>query len=130
MCQKSGRQTKPANFGTFWSIFRDPVHIFQNRFLRWNHELKPVVLSTMSPINRKKISLSYKGVCGIFPGIFANLNIGKCCFWPWIHNTYIYLYIIYKYMEFPLKYNRIHAFEYLTLQENLLISKNLTHMRL
>ena len=22
MCQKSGRQTKPANFGTFWPIFQ------------------------------------------------------------------------------------------------------------
>ena len=63
MCQKSGRQTKPANFGTFWSIFRDPVHIFQNRFLRWNRELKPVILSTMNPINGTKFFLSYKGGC-------------------------------------------------------------------
>ena len=61
MCQKSGRQTKPANFGTFWQIFQDPVHIFQNRFLRWNRELKPVVLSTMNPINGTNFFLSYKG---------------------------------------------------------------------
>ena len=63
MCQKSGHQTKPANFGTIWPIFQDPVHIFQNRFLRWNRELKPVVLSTMNPINGTKFFLSYKGGC-------------------------------------------------------------------
>ena len=30
--------------------FGDPVNIFQNWFLCWNRELKPVVLSTMNPI--------------------------------------------------------------------------------
>ena len=54
LCRNSGSQTKPSYFGTFWSISLDPVHIFQNRFLRWNRELKPVVLSTMNPINRTK----------------------------------------------------------------------------
>ena len=63
MSQKSGRQTKPANFGTFWPIFQDPVHIFQNQFLRWNRELKPVILSTMNPINGTNFFLSYKGGC-------------------------------------------------------------------
>ena len=39
------------NFGTFWLISRDPGQIFQNRFLCWNRELKPVVLSTINLIN-------------------------------------------------------------------------------
>ena len=43
------------DFGTFWLISQDPLHIFQNRFLHWNRELKPVVLSTMKPINETKI---------------------------------------------------------------------------
>ena len=30
-------------FGTFWLISWDLVHVFQNRFLRWNRELKPFV---------------------------------------------------------------------------------------
>ena len=34
MCQNPGRQTKPAYFETFWPISQDPLHIFQNRFLR------------------------------------------------------------------------------------------------
>ena len=36
-------------FGTFCLISRDLVHIFQNRFLRWNHGFKPVVLNTTRP---------------------------------------------------------------------------------
>ena len=36
-------------FGTICLISQDPVHIFQNRFLRW----KLVVLSTMNPIIRR-----------------------------------------------------------------------------
>ena len=28
------------DFGTFWFIYKDPVNIFQNQFLRWNHKLK------------------------------------------------------------------------------------------
>ena len=35
---------------TFLVISRDSVHIFQNRFLRWNREFKPVDLNTMNPI--------------------------------------------------------------------------------
>ena len=51
-CTKSAFQTKPAKFDTFWPISRDSMHSFQNRFLHWNRELKPVVLSTINPINR------------------------------------------------------------------------------
>ena len=51
-CPKSAFQTKPAKFDTFWPISRDSVHIFQNRFLRWNRESEPVVLNTMNPIIR------------------------------------------------------------------------------
>ena len=43
-------------------ISQDPVHIFQNRFLRCNRELKPVILTTMKPINGTNLRLSYKGV--------------------------------------------------------------------
>ena len=32
MWQKSGSQTKPAYFWTFWPISRDPVHIFYTDF--------------------------------------------------------------------------------------------------
>ena len=35
---------------TFLVISWHSVHIFQNRFLRWNRESKPVNLSTMNPI--------------------------------------------------------------------------------
>ena len=49
-CPKLAFQTKPAKFDTFWPISRDSVHIFQNRFLHWNRELKPVDLNTMNPI--------------------------------------------------------------------------------
>ena len=35
----------------------DSVHIFQNKFLRWNRELKLVVLSTMKPRNRFFLAL-------------------------------------------------------------------------
>ena len=34
---------------TFWPISRDSLHIFQNRFLRWNRESEPVDLNTMNP---------------------------------------------------------------------------------
>ena len=50
-------------FGTFCLISQDPVHIFQNRFLRWNRELKPVDLSTINPKNKTIFFLSYKGGC-------------------------------------------------------------------
>ena len=62
MCPNSGGQTKPSYFETFLSISRDSVRIFQNRFLHWNRELKPVVLSTMKPINETKKNLPHKGV--------------------------------------------------------------------
>ena len=47
---------------TRWSISQDSVHIFQNRFLRWNRGLKPVVLSTMNPIIRRIFFRTYNGV--------------------------------------------------------------------
>ena len=37
------------DFGTFWFIYKDPVNIFQNQFLRWNRDLKPVVFSSPTP---------------------------------------------------------------------------------
>ena len=49
------------NFDTIMLISRDPLQIFQNQFLRWNRELKPVILSTMNPINGTNFFLSYKG---------------------------------------------------------------------
>ena len=58
--------TKPAYFETFWPISQDSVHIFQNRFLRWNRGLKPVILSTMKPIIGGIIFLTYKGVQKFF----------------------------------------------------------------
>ena len=61
MCTNLGCQTKPSYFETFWPISRDSVRIFQNRFLRWNRELKPVILSTMKPINGTKKNLTHKG---------------------------------------------------------------------
>ena len=48
----------------FWDILANisgPGAYFSNRFLRWNRELKPVVLSTMNPINGTNFFLSYKG---------------------------------------------------------------------
>ena len=61
MCQHLGRQTKPAYFEMFWPISQDPLHIFQNRFLRWTRELKPVILSTINLINGTNFFSSYKG---------------------------------------------------------------------
>ena len=37
--------------------------MFQNQFLRWNCMLKPVDLSTMNPINKTNLFLSFKGGC-------------------------------------------------------------------
>ena len=48
-------------FGTFCLISWDPVHIFKNRFLRWNPGFKPVVLSTINPIIRRIFFRTYKG---------------------------------------------------------------------
>ena len=39
-----------AIFNTFWLISQDLVHIFENRFLRWNRESEPVDLNTMNLI--------------------------------------------------------------------------------
>ena len=52
ICQNLGRQTKPAYFETFWPISQDSVHIFQNRFFRWNREAESVSLNTINPIIR------------------------------------------------------------------------------
>ena len=48
-------------FITFWQITRATGHIFQNRFLCWNPELKPNVLSIMKPMNRTNFFLPYNG---------------------------------------------------------------------
>ena len=37
------------------------MHIFQNRFLRWNRESEPVNLNTMNPIIRTIFFFTYKG---------------------------------------------------------------------
>ena len=62
--QNLNRQTKPSNFDTFWPISWDPMHIFQNRFLHWNREIKQVVLSMMKPINKNTFFSPYKGAEG------------------------------------------------------------------
>ena len=41
------------------SVSWDLVHIFQTRFFHWNHELKPLTLSTRNPLNGKIFS-NYK----------------------------------------------------------------------
>ena len=51
------------NLGAFWPISQDLMHIFQNRFLPQNRDLKPVVLSNINLINGTKFFLSYKGSC-------------------------------------------------------------------
>ena len=47
------------NLVTFWSISQDSMQIFQTRFLHWNCELKPVILSTMNPLNGTNFFLPY-----------------------------------------------------------------------
>ena len=65
-----------SDFVTFWLLSQVPMHIFQNRFLRWNCELKLVVWSTMNPIKRKQIftfkvgSCNFQRICDIFTGSF------------------------------------------------------------
>ena len=69
-CPKSAFQTKPAKFDTFWPISQDSVHIFQNRFLRWNREFEPVDLNTINPIIRTIFFSLIKGsepFCRPFP---------------------------------------------------------------
>ena len=51
-CLKSAFQTKPAKLDTFWPISQASLHIYQNRFLRWNREFEPVDLNTINPIIR------------------------------------------------------------------------------
>ena len=68
MYQNLTCQTKPSNFDTFWPISQDWMHIFQNRFVRSNHEIKPVVLSIMKPINKKTFFSPYKGAGGSLGG--------------------------------------------------------------
>ena len=62
-------------------------------FLKSIFALKPLApvgrFEYHEPYKPKKIFLSYKGVCMIFPCIFTNLNIWKCCFCPWFNKYYI-----------------------------------------
>ena len=51
-----------SNFDTFWLLYQVPMHIFQNRILRWNHELKLVVLSTINLINGTNIFYLWMGL--------------------------------------------------------------------
>lgn len=46
---------------------QDSVHIFQKRFLRWNHELKQVGLSNMKPKNRWFFSCKDKATIFLQP---------------------------------------------------------------
>ena len=62
------------NFDTLLLVSRDSMNIFQNRFLYWHRDLKPVVLSTMNPINGTKIFLSYKGGCRFLKSRTPQLN--------------------------------------------------------
>ena len=55
-------QPKCQKFLTFLAISQDLVHIFQNRFLHWNHGFKPVVLSNMNPIIRRIFFWLIKGL--------------------------------------------------------------------
>ena len=73
-CPKSAFQTKPAKFGTYWPISRDSLHIFQNRFLRWNRESEPVDLNTMNLIIRTFFFLTHKGVRAILSGLEEALS--------------------------------------------------------
>ena len=77
------------NLDIFWLISRDSVRIFQNRFLRWNRELKPVVLSTMNPINGTNKFLSYKGSCRILKRKSTQLKFRKFYFSQLILVLYI-----------------------------------------
>ena len=51
---------------TFLIISWDSVHIFQNRFLRWNRESKPVDLNTMNPTIWTIFFFTYKGARATF----------------------------------------------------------------
>ena len=75
MYQNLINQTKPSNFDIFCRISWDPMHIFQNRFLRWNPELKPNVLSIIKPMNRTKIFLTYNGPSRIKKANWGGLKL-------------------------------------------------------
>ena len=59
---------------TFLIISWDSVHIFQNRFLRWNRESKPVDLNTMNPIIWTIFFSPFKGSEPNFRGNSAGLR--------------------------------------------------------
>ena len=89
-CPTLAFQTKPAKFDIFLLISQDSVHIFQNRFLHcWNRWFKPVVLSTMNPINWTKIFLSYKGSFRILKRKSTQLKFWKFYFFKLILVLYI-----------------------------------------
>ena len=90
-CTKSAFQTKPAKFDTFWPISQDSVHIFQNRFLRWNREFEPVDLNTMNPIIWTIFFSLIKGsepFCRPFP----HLKMAQSCLFESISWFSIYIY--------------------------------------
>ena len=89
-CQKLAFQTKPAKFDTFWPLSLASMHIFQNRFLRWNHEYEPVDLNTMNPIIQRFFFLTYIGGWAIFNMDFPKEDeVGKL----WNSGNSIFSYI-------------------------------------
>ena len=77
-----------SNSDTFLSISWDPMHFFQNRFLRRNRELKPVVLSIINPINGF-FFLTHKGGPEIFGTKVRQQNDLKIHFLSKKCNVYI-----------------------------------------
>ena len=61
MCQNLKIWFGRSNSDTFIPISQNPMHIFQNRFLRWNPWFKPFVLRTMNPIIRRVFFWLIKG---------------------------------------------------------------------
>ena len=61
-------------FDTFLLISWDSLHIFQNWFLRWNRESKPVNLNTMNPIIWTIFFSPFKGSEPNFRGNSAGLR--------------------------------------------------------
>merc|ERR1712105_506100 len=59
---------------TFLVISWDSLHIFQNRFLRWNRESEPLDLNTINPIIRTIFFSTYKGVRAILLAISSSEN--------------------------------------------------------
>ena len=66
---------------TFLLISWDSVHIFQNRFLRWNREFEPLDLNTMNPIIQTIFFFTYKGVRAILSAISSSENGPNLNFW-------------------------------------------------